>query len=49
MSAIKRDFEDHIDDYTDEQIIEWGWASNKDDCVFLRECFSETYKRKKKK
>lgn len=40
MSYMKRHFESHIDEYSDEELIEWGWADSKEEAEFLRECFS---------
>lgn len=40
MSYMKRDFESHIDDYSDEELIEWGWADSKEEVEFLRDCLS---------
>lgn len=39
MSYIKRYFEEHIDEFTDEQLSDWGWSS--DVIKMLRECFSK--------
>ena len=38
MSYIKRYFEEHIDEFGDEQLISWGWRI--EDIKVLRECFS---------
>lgn len=43
MSHIKRYFEEHIDEFTDEQLSDWGWSS--DDIKMLRECFSKAERR----
>lgn len=37
MSAIKRWFEDHISDFTDEELLEYGYKQEEID--FMRECF----------
>lgn len=42
MSCIKRYFEDHIDELTDEQLIEWGYSEKEID--WLRSGFSQKYK-----
>lgn len=39
MSYIKRYFEEHIDEFTDEELISWGWSL--EEIKFLRECFSK--------
>lgn len=38
MSAIKRYFEDHISDFTDEELLEDGYEQENID--FMRECFT---------
>ena len=43
MSHIKRYFEEHIDEFTDEQLSDWGWSS--DDIKIFRECFSKAKER----
>lgn len=42
MSAIKRWFEDHISDFTDEELLEDGYE--KEDIDFMRECFTRKTK-----
>lgn len=42
MSCIKRYFEDHIDEMSDEQLHEWGYSEY--DINWLRACFSKQYK-----
>lgn len=43
MSCIKRYFEDHIDEMSDEQLIQWGYSDKT--IEWLRECFSTQYYR----
>ena len=38
MSAIKRWFEDHISEITDEELLEDGYEQKEID--FMRECFT---------
>lgn len=38
MSAIKRQFENHISDFTDEELLEDGYQQEEID--FMRECFT---------
>jgi len=38
MSAIKRWFEDHISDFTDEELLKDGYEQEEID--FMRECFT---------
>ncbi len=38
MSAIKRWFEDHISEFTDEELREGGYEQ--EDIDFMRECFT---------
>ena len=40
MSNMKRYFEEHIDDYSDEELIEQGLVDSKKEAEFLRECLS---------
>lgn len=42
MSCIKRYFENHIDEISDEQLIEWGYSEKQ--IEWLRECFSTQYR-----
>lgn len=42
MSCIKRYFEDHIDEMSDEQLTGWGYSEKQ--IEWLRECFSTQYK-----
>lgn len=39
MSAIKRWFEDHITELSDEELFKMGY--DQEDIDFLRECFQE--------
>lgn len=38
MSAMKRWFEDHISDFTDEELLKDGYEQ--EDIDFMRECFT---------
>lgn len=38
MSAIKRWFEEHISDFTDEELLEDGYSQ--EDINFMRKCFT---------
>lgn len=38
MSAMKRWFEDHISDFTDEELLDMGYEQ--DEIDFIRECFT---------
>lgn len=38
MSAIKRWFEDHISDFTDEVLLDYGYEQEEIDS--MRECFT---------
>ena len=38
MSAIKRWFEDHISEFTNEELLEMGYEQ--EDIDFMRECFT---------
>lgn len=38
MSAIKRWFEDHISEFTDEELLDGGYSQ--EDIDFMRECFA---------
>lgn len=39
MSYMKRYFEDHINDFSDEQLREWGYSD--EEIAELREAFAE--------
>lgn len=42
MGAMKRWLEDHIREFTDEELLEDGYSQ--EDIEFMRECFTEKRK-----
>ena len=40
MSYMKRYFEDHVNDYTDEEIVDMGFADSIEEAQELREAFT---------